>query len=122
MGHQRSELARTRRLRSKVEHHCLEKALSVILLLILSNGGFQSSRNHRLGRLCVRVRVSSAIFMRGENALLVRVHHPFKFVLKLIAITSKLHFDNKCELAAFLPLRLADDVAAEFSDQLTTDM
>ena len=39
-----------------------------------------------------------------------------------MALIDKLDFDDEGERAAFLPLRLADDVAAELPDQLTADV
>ena len=57
-----------------------------------------------------------------ENTLLVRIHDAFKLVLKLMALVDKLNFDDEGELAAFPPLRLADDVAAKFADQFTADV
>ena len=57
-----------------------------------------------------------------ENAFLVRIYNAFNFILKLMALLDKLNFDNEGECAAFLPLWLADDVAAEFPDQFTADV
>ena len=57
-----------------------------------------------------------------ENTLLVWIHDAFKFVLNLMALVDKLNFDDEGELAASLPLRLADDVAAEFADQFTANV
>ena len=39
-----------------------------------------------------------------------------------MALIDKLDFDDEGKRAAFLPLRLADDVTAEPSDQLTADV
>ena len=39
-----------------------------------------------------------------------------------MALLDKLNFDNEGECATLLPLWLADDVAAEFPNQLTADV
>ena len=57
-----------------------------------------------------------------ENAILIRVYDAFKFVLKLVALVDKLNLDDEGERAAFLPLRLADDVATKLPDQLAANV
>ena len=57
-----------------------------------------------------------------ENAFRIWVHHALKFILSLIILVHKFDLDDESEGATLMPLWLADDVAAKFADQLTTDV